>query len=46
MVFGWMRFIMIGDFKNKRSKMFNLSKVIDFVNFFVFVKKFLYIERI
>lgn len=26
--------------------MFNLSKIIDFVNFFVFVKRFLYIERI
>lgn len=41
-----MRLIMTGDFKNKRSKTFNSSKVIDFVNPFALAKKFLYTERI
>lgn len=46
MASGWMRLIMTGDFKNKRSKTFNSSKVIDFVNPFALAKKFLYTERI
>lgn len=41
-----MRLIMTGDFKNERSKTFNSSKVIDFVNPFALAKKCLYTERI